>query len=196
MVDRYLSDIQDALKVLHIIQMLHYKIQAFESYQHLGNGSKRILNIWDLNGPANDSKRTGIFLWGSTRRSRTTRNHASCESYLKVAQRIGDVLAVAQVFEFITQHTHERDDANVRLRYESALKEYKGTLLGRDWSRILWIQPFGIEWMGRRYCRGCLVATDNMGAGAPKWWYRYRFWQARFNYKITIYLVLRWEITR
>jgi hypothetical protein len=39
---------------------------------------------------------------------------------------MGDVLAVAQVFELIAQVlAHERDATSVRLRYESALKEYK-----------------------------------------------------------------------
>ena len=72
-----------------------------------------------IDGPANDARKFA---------PRLEDYDGLCifESYLKAAQRMDDVLAVAQVFELIAQVlAHERDATSVRLRYESALKDYK-----------------------------------------------------------------------
>lgn len=54
---------------------------------------------------------------------------------------MGNVLAVAQVFELIARVVaHERDATSVRLRYESALKEYKAQSI---------VNPTFRYWSGR-----------------------------------------------
>lgn len=105
------------------------------------------------------------------------------KSFLKAAQRIGDVLAVAQVFELIAQVlAHERDVTGVRLCYESP---YKASI----------VNPTFRYW---RYCKWCLVAAGSIRVLGARWWCDTDSdWQDSNTLAWSpSYIILRWEITR